>query len=931
MRISQHFQFLRFSGQRRQTVSDDVGPAHAIWVQLATRITTQALHYRSGDEETAVKSVVDLFSRTRDLMAANPHAVAFNRLSLELLNNCLRPYTARWHRWMTSSATNDGKPRFQSEVYRRMFRTELQELRERLLDFEREFRHLANGSGRFDLPKPNIPSRSKTANLGESFTPGIGKQIRFKSRLDNESINAEEHKFVSQRRRTLFPDQAHSAKLTDAVGLAFSGGGIRSATVCLGVVQVLARRRLLAQVDYLSTVSGGGYLGTFLTSFFNSFPPRQPNDTLSKNLASATPGVEPPPIRHLRNNSKYLLHGGVWGKLNMAALLLSGLATNILMVLPLPLIAALGLYLLSCLGFWGHGTFAADAHSLPPSQAPVTILLAYSSLLLLCGWFILTVVRRATLGSPNESTGARLRGLLSSGTVLLLVFCGAVGVLFLVPSLFRLYTSFTIKPTQRWHPSEITISAIVGLLPFLSGLATSVLKTGRLQTFFSWLLVLSGPLLYLWIILLVGVKLGLTAHGPSPWPWVLGVTIVLLVWSIYLVDINSGGPHGYYRDRLCECYMAHHGKNELTWWQEAVRRLWSGRRHPHEPAPVEERRPAEKSKAVEQTEAVGNRLRLPLTNLERPGLAPYHLVNAIVNLPASSNQEMRGRDGDFFLISPMVCGSPICGYFPTKDLVKRDQHIDLGTAMAISGAAAAPNMGFHTLPHFRFLMALFNVRLGYWIPNLARPASSGWRGVGLGYLLREMAGQMNENLPYLNLSDGGHIENLGVYELLRRKCKFIICVHGGAALGTERGDLQRLQRYAKIDLGIELEYDLSDLQPDAAKQVRAYATLVKIIYGQNEIGWMIYLKPAITGGEPPYVLDFRYAVSEFPNEGLLDQAYSEEKFEAYRALGECLAESLFRPEIIGREDAPPTIRQWFQKLADSLLPDNDEAFLPAPS
>jgi hypothetical protein len=109
--------------------------------------------------------------------------------------------------------------------------------------------------------------------------------------------------------------------------------------------------------------------------------------------------------------------------------------------------------------------------------------------------------------------------------------------------------------------------------------------------------------------------------------------------------------------------------------------------------------------------------------------------------------------------------------------------------------------------------------------------------------------------------------------------------------------------------------------------VRAYATLVKVKYSKAEIGWMIYLKPAITGGEPPYVLDFRYAVPEFPNEGLLDQAYSEEKFEAYRALGQWLAESLFRKEILGNAE-PGSIREWFQKLADNLLPDDDEAFWP---
>jgi hypothetical protein len=423
----------------------------------------------------------------------------------------------------------------------------------------------------------------------------------------------------------------------------------------------------------------------------------------------------------------------------------------------------------------------------------------------------------------------------------------------------------------------------------------------------------------------VGAQLGLTGHSQWSWLGVLLATAALLIWSVFLVDINSGGPHGYYRDRLCECYLARRGNNELTWWQIAVQRVWSGRKHPHQPSSVEQGSILE-SAPVEKTGPVGNRLRLPLTDLSKPGVAPYHLVNTIVNLPASANQELRGRDGDFFLISPLVCGSPICGYFPTKELVDRDQHVDLGTAMAISGAAAAPNMGFHTLPQFRFLMALFNVRLGYWIPNLGKSKPPSGRGVGLAYLLREMAGQMNENLRFLNLSDGGHIENLGVYELLRRKCKLVICVHGGASLGTERGDLQRLQRYVKIDLGIDLEFDLSDLQPDAAKQVRACSTLVKIKYGQDEIGWMIYLKPAITGGEPPYVLDFRCAVPEFPNEGLLDQAYSEEKLEAYRALGEWLAESLFREEIVGQSQ-PGNIREWFQKLADNLLPDDDDAFV----
>src|SRR5215469_13734383 len=92
----------------------DVAPSHAMWVELATRITTQSLHYRSGEEETAATSVYGLFGKARDLMAANPSARAFNALSLELLNQCLRPYTARWHGWMTSTDPKDEKLHFKS-------------------------------------------------------------------------------------------------------------------------------------------------------------------------------------------------------------------------------------------------------------------------------------------------------------------------------------------------------------------------------------------------------------------------------------------------------------------------------------------------------------------------------------------------------------------------------------------------------------------------------------------------------------------------------------------------------------------------------------------------------------------------------------------------------------------------------------------------
>jgi Patatin-like phospholipase len=913
-----------------QPQSPDAVPAHILWVELATRITTQPLHYRSGDEETAADSIYKLFPKVRELMEKHPNAKVFNELSLQLLNECLRPYTARWHGWLNQQETGNGKLRFGDELIRRMFREELRELQPRLLWFQAAFKAVSEGSPISEekseptpIPKAQSQSAGKQANLGPSLAAGIGPQIKlygdFPNALSSRQVDEKEQKFILERRRIRNPESA-TAEMNDAIGLAFSGGGIRSATVCLGVVQVLAKNELLAEVDYLSTVSGGGYFGSFLSSYLTPHDPKESlNQSIKKALNPDKDGIEAAAVRHLRNNSKYLLHGGLWGKLQIAGLLASGLATNILMVLPLPLLAVLLIYLLSFLGFWGHQVFKANAVLVPSLDTFIGRILELTFLATVSFWFVLVAIRRKTLGQHPDSPLAKLRGFWSAATLVLSISLCLACVSFALPGLFHAYAALgTLRrhlggPLSAFLSQEVVV-ALIGALPFISAAATAMFKQQWIKNLSARLLFFSGPLLYVWIILFVGAKLGLTGdHVEWQWWAVSIVTALLLFWSWLFVDINSGGPHGYYRDRLCECYLAYQGQDRLTWWQGAVRRFWSGRKR-------------STHNSSQPLRSVGTRLQMPITELATPGAAPYHLLNTVVNLPASANRELRGRNGDFFLLSPHVCGSPICGYVETSKLIGSDPHLDLGTAMAISGAAAAPNMGWRTLANYRFLLALFNVRLGYWIPSVRQLDKIRTRGVGPRYFLAEITGQINENMRYLNISDGGHIENLGVYELLRRKCKFIICVHGGADFGTERSDLQRLERYASIDLGITLEYKLADLQPDVAKICRAYAILIKVLYGPDEIGWMIYLKPTITGAEPQYVLDYRYQNANFPHDGIFEQTFDEERFEAYRAVGECAAESLFRPEIVGNTK-PGTIRDWFQNLADNLLPDNDPAFL----
>jgi len=187
------------------------------------------------------------------------------------------------------------------------------------------------------------------------------------------------------------------------------------------------------------------------------------------------------------------------------------------------------------------------------------------------------------------------------------------------------------------------------------------------------------------------------------------------------------------------------------------------------------------------------------------------LINATVNLPSSTDVALRERKSDFFLFSRHWCGAPSLEYKETKEWKAGGATIDLATAMAVSGAAASSYMELGSFPSLSALLTFLNVRLGY---RLRRPGP-GCVGDAPGFqcLAREMLGvAMSEREAWVNLSDGGHIENTAVYELLRRRCKFIISVDGEAdPQSTFEGHLT-LVRHAQIDFGIHIEPDLTDLR-----------------------------------------------------------------------------------------------------------------------
>jgi hypothetical protein len=279
--------------------------------------------------------------------------------------------------------------------------------------------------------------------------------------------------------------------------------------------------------------------------------------------------------------------------------------------------------------------------------------------------------------------------------------------------------------------------------------------------------------------------------------------------------------------------------------------------------------------------------------------APYLLINAALNIHRSKFANRRGRNAEFFVFSPGHVGSEATGYATIKDMEADEPSLDVGTAMAVSGAAASSNMGSASVRPLTPTLALLNVRLGYWMRN-PRHAGSAKPFANL-YLLNEILSLLNEKSPQVYLSDGGHIENLGIYQLLRRHCGLIIAVDGEADPAMSFNSFVKMQQYARIDLGVRIELPWQGIRDAtlatsaaiaehgwAGERVRAvgpHCALGRILYPNGGQGILLYVKASLSGDENDYVADYKRRYPAYPHETTSDQFFSEEQFEVYRALG----------------------------------------------
>lgn len=669
-----------------------------------------------------------------------------------------------------------------------------------------------------------------------------------------------------QKRRNSRPD--------DLKGLALSGGGIRSASFCLGVVQVLARHNKLKTFDYMSTVSGGGYLGGSLSWLWSgkwkegtgcdrkfgtdkdNFPygvsARYSSDDtdLDKDQAAL--------MRHLRQHGKYLIPGNGITSLSLLSVVLRSISMGLVTILVLVSLIFHALYLTHVFepGYL-LATYALDAGVLG--------MVIYLASLLLYGIFVIVY-------KQNAENSYLWRRLWERIIKYILIVAVAIVLVAVVVEL-RKYIDTRVQSAGGW-------SAMIGALfawrsqqskkkSMFSIIPKSLLVYVGVIVMFIGLLVVSDQLANA----IKELKFALPGH-------VVAAGVVLMF--SYLIPINKVSIHRYYRDRLMETFMP-----------DVSEVLNQGETHV-----------AKKANETSVSDC--------LSDVDND--MPYHIINCNVILVESKVAKFRGRGGDNFILSPLFSGSNATGWLNSNQFA--NDSVTLPTAMAISGAAANPDagvagQGLTINPLISVLMSIFNLRLGYWTVNpdirLQRKQSANPNYLTPGF--REIVNRknLNEDAAYIQLSDGGHFENLGIYELIRRHSRLIVCCDGEEDKKFVFGSLSNVIEKVRVDFGVIIKISADDLESLRYKEndkgkisFASQAHLVAdIVYPNSDVpGKLIYIKTTLPEGLSAEVMGYKNTHPDFPDETTIDQFFDEKQMEAYRMLGMHIAESVVMDESI---------------------------------
>ncbi len=683
------------------------------------------------------------------------------------------------------------------------------------------------------------------------------------------------------------------------VGICCSGGGIRSAAYSLGALQRLQQDGVLQKADYLSAVSGGSYIAAAMT--------------LARRSADDPFAPGSPEEQYLRNRTTYLVpHGGEGVFLGYRVVL--GIAINLLFF---GLAIGLPALLLGLLfdGLWGEPGGGVNAPDWPSWVAGAIAMLSILSAL----YYVARRFGKASNSAdewqdpPADApvdgppTGPeRHRLIVQTWTVRLLLAAVVFAFLFvLMPDLAGWVADPGSDATQPDSTGTIAIPAAVAT--FVAGLlgqllarepkqlgadAGRVAKAGRaiwprlLRGLAGVAATIAVPLLAVaWAALVAG-----WAVDADGWTVVLAFVAgaVVLVTMYRGGDLTSWSLHPFYRSRLASVF--------------AQRRRTGA--------------------DGEQAGALDTYAEIPPMRKAQPpeGSWPKLVICAAANI-SDPGATPHGRRVSSFTFSAEGIGGPLVGYVPTREYEGGIAHVrsDVMTAVAVSGAALSPSMGKMTYRAGRALLALANIRLGVWMPNPRNTPDSVATATTTAtpevperprptFLLREILGKNDLRAPYLYVSDGGHYENLGLVELLRRGCTRIYCFDGGGGrgIGAALGEAIALARSElQVDIVVDPE-DMAALEPDENGISATDHVVADIHYPDGDgypspapTGKLIYARQLLTAAAPQDVHAHARRNPKFPHDPTSDQFLTDQAFESYRALGRLAATNALAEPLDG--------------------------------
>jgi hypothetical protein len=711
------------------------------------------------------------------------------------------------------------------------------------------------------------------------------------------------------------------------LGIACSGGGIRSASYCLGGLQELRRRGQLDEAEYLSCVSGGGYTA-IAHEVLVSESLNEPYTPCWRSKWNPFDRVAPyavgsPEERHLRSHLNYIAPGGT-GRIWLLANLIGGMVRHLL-----PFVAALyvvawltGMALTRWVGP-SIGVCRDFAKRCPKplrnlaedQQVHAAPFLKIVGVMLLLTLLVLVARQlKQTVARPNDDALWVLQN-----WILLLLAAAGISAFFLVVVPAGLIVLHWLP--LGWEQGKqiwIGLGIETALLGTVIG-AVWRMRRGVLKTLGAVVTTIATP------VLILMPFLGLTywvAHGGPHWYFEWGITqttvliasVALFVLFSVLNEVTSL-PHLFYRERLATAFI---GRRNLGPFETL------GYNQPPWSKP------------------------LAFSELRRckigPAILPKLVVCTAVNL---SDVVPTGRGGAPFTFERDFVGGPVTGYVRTRSMEQRagSGTVTMPALMAISGAAVAPSMGKMTRAGLRFAMALFDLRLGVWLPNprrddwvsftalevwaqrrapraeaeeaaevdaanakaRARSPIERFQRPGTKFVFYEALGKNSLSEKHVYISDGGHFDNLGLVELLRRGCGKVIVLDAAGDDIHHFNTLSEAIELAHADLGIQFDLDMTALTPRSDRHEKTVVYCDKedgepeegrddksprcsvvgtYRYPNGSIGQILLVKAAMCDQVPIEVLTYRERDEQFPNHPTTNQMFSELTFESYRTLGE---------------------------------------------